>query len=263
MARADHNERYASVSEDAGWIGRNRHAVAIAAVIAVLAFVAVVIYAYNEGQRALSAEPPLIRAPEGPLKVKPDDPGGMVVPDRDKLVYKRVKGEEPSGPVHLRPGPELPIKRPEPELVKKPEPQEAAAQDTAPAEPKASTETASETPPATEIPATEVKEAVVTPPQTPAAAEAKTATQPDAAADQFYVQLGALGERSGAAEAWAKMQAKHAVLAKLNAVIMPLTTNTGQTLYRLRAGPLETRAAAAKVCETLQAQGQGCFVVAP
>lgn len=247
MAKADRNGRYAAAPEDANWMERNRRPAAVAAVIAVLAFVAVVVYAYNEGQRALSAEPPLIRAPEGPLKIKPEDPGGMVVPDRDKLVYKRIKGEEPGTTVHLRPGPELPIKRPEPEPVKKPD-ADATAEAGAHEDVKDGVKN--------------VAEAPVVAPAPPPPESTKSTPAPTAAGNSFYIQLGALSERSAATDAWAKMQAKHAVLAKLNAVIVPLTAN-GQTLYRLRAGPLDTRDAAAKVCDTLQAQNQGCFIVAP
>src|SRR5580765_4928336 len=49
-------------------------------------------FAYQQGARNASVSPtassdkvPLIRAPEGPPKVKPDQPGGMNVPDLDKL----------------------------------------------------------------------------------------------------------------------------------------------------------------------------------
>ena len=34
---------------------------------------------------------PLISAPEGPVKLRPDKPGGMQVPNRDKLVYERIR----------------------------------------------------------------------------------------------------------------------------------------------------------------------------
>ena len=34
---------------------------------------------------------PLIRAPDGPVKVRPENPGGLQVPNRDKLVYERMQ----------------------------------------------------------------------------------------------------------------------------------------------------------------------------
>jgi hypothetical protein len=61
---------------------------------------------------ATTASVPLIRADPQPLKVKPDRPGGMPVPDRDKLIYS----ERPGGPPveRLLPPPEQPQPRPLP-----------------------------------------------------------------------------------------------------------------------------------------------------
>ncbi len=36
---------------------------------------------------------PVVRADPTPTKVRPSDPGGMDVPDRDKLVYERLRGD--------------------------------------------------------------------------------------------------------------------------------------------------------------------------
>ena len=36
---------------------------------------------------------PLIKADPGPVKVRPENPGGLRVPDRDKLVYDRMQGQ--------------------------------------------------------------------------------------------------------------------------------------------------------------------------
>lgn len=37
---------------------------------------------------------PMVRADPAPFKTRPRDPGGMEVPDRDKLVYERLEGEK-------------------------------------------------------------------------------------------------------------------------------------------------------------------------
>jgi len=70
-------------------------------------------FAYQQGLRhgggsTGAADVPLIRADERPTKVKPENPGGMEVPDRDKLIYtqKRPTVE------HLLPPPEKPMSRP-------------------------------------------------------------------------------------------------------------------------------------------------------
>lgn len=53
---------------------------------------------------------PLIRAAQGPVKVRPEKPGGMNVPNRDKLVYGRMQGEIGTSRVErLLPPPEQPL----------------------------------------------------------------------------------------------------------------------------------------------------------
>ncbi len=69
---------------------------------------------------------PVVRADPAPTKVRPSDPGGMDVPDRDKLVYERLQGESGEKRVErLLPAPETPMvppraaQRPAPEATQK------------------------------------------------------------------------------------------------------------------------------------------------
>lgn len=63
---------------------------------------------------------PLIKAAPGPVKVRPDNPGGLKVPNRDKLVYDRLQkadggdadGAAARGPERLLPPPEQPLPKP-------------------------------------------------------------------------------------------------------------------------------------------------------
>ena len=66
---------------------------------------------------------PLIKADPGPVKVRPVNPGGLRVPDRDKLVYDRMHGKsagpgeaggEGGGAERLLPPPEQPLPKPRP-----------------------------------------------------------------------------------------------------------------------------------------------------
>jgi hypothetical protein len=60
-------------------------------------------------------EIPLVRADGEPIKVRPESPGGMDIPDRDKLVYDRIPGAEEREPVErLLPPPETPLPVPTP-----------------------------------------------------------------------------------------------------------------------------------------------------
>lgn len=59
-------------------------------------------------------EPPVIKADATPVKVKPDNPGGAEIPDRDKLVYQRMSGTPAAEPKveRLLPAPEAPLAPP-------------------------------------------------------------------------------------------------------------------------------------------------------
>jgi hypothetical protein len=74
---------------------------------------------------------PLIKADTGPVKVRPENPGGLRVPNRDKLVYDRMQSasggsieEESRAPERLLPPPEQPLPKPrfEPSAAKPAQP---------------------------------------------------------------------------------------------------------------------------------------------
>ncbi len=52
----------------------------------------------------------LVEAPTAPYKVRPDDPGGLEIPNRDKLIYETLETDEPEeGPEQILPPPEEPV----------------------------------------------------------------------------------------------------------------------------------------------------------
>ncbi len=76
-------------------------------------------FAYVEGARHMagtggSGDIPLIRADTRPMKVKPAEPGGMPIPDRDMLIY----GQNRPIVEHLLPPPEQPMALPAPPVPK-------------------------------------------------------------------------------------------------------------------------------------------------
>ena len=71
---------------------------------------------------------PLVVAEATPVKVRPEEPGGVDVPDRDKYVYKSLTDPEPEAEAEgeqLLPLPEEPMQRPPVEVVELQAPQEA------------------------------------------------------------------------------------------------------------------------------------------
>jgi len=79
---------------------------------------------------------PTVHAEISPVKIKPENPGGMDVPNQDKLVYERL-GQEPTEQrvESLLPEPEKPMPKPEPQAEEKTEPMQEKAV-TAPEPPK-------------------------------------------------------------------------------------------------------------------------------
>lgn len=69
-------------------------------------------------------QPPVIPADNTPYKHKPDNPGGLVIPHQDKLVYGRIMPEQQQAVEHLLPQPEQPM-----ELPSQLDPQEAYLND--------------------------------------------------------------------------------------------------------------------------------------
>lgn len=63
-----------------------------------------------------SAGLPIVRADIESIKTRPEDPGGMQVPNRDKTVYDRVSGNEGNKIERLLPEPEQPLEMPRPTL---------------------------------------------------------------------------------------------------------------------------------------------------
>lgn len=105
---------------------RNRLAPLLLAAAILAVFVAVAWYALSNaggvgGPQLAAFEPPLLKANPEPYKRKPEDPGGMRIPNQDKQVFERIlPGPSPQQEERLLPKPEEPLARPEPP---KPEPQ--------------------------------------------------------------------------------------------------------------------------------------------
>ena len=85
-------------------------------------FSAIAWVAYNRGFYSGSDEvAPLVRADDGPTRRRPADPGGLDIPDQDKLVFERLSpGQSEAGVERLLPAPEQPLPLPDPAPVEPP-----------------------------------------------------------------------------------------------------------------------------------------------
>lgn len=265
---------------------RNRWLAGAVALAALGGFAGIVWYAYDLGIRAGSESvAPLIKAEEGPAKIRPEEPGGMEVPYQDKLVYDRLAPDQAEPPAErLLPPPEAPLPPPQ---AAEPPPPVAAPLDSA------GVQVPEPPPPSplialieTEVPKSDVPppltagietaapEAVPTPPAPEVAAsqeaapakEAESATDLTAApAESYRVQVAAMRSSEAAYGGWQRLQAQHKdLLGKLKLTVQRVDLGPEKgVFYRVQAGPLADRAAARDLCTKLSLRRVGCLIVRP
>ena len=280
---------------------RNRWLAGAVALAALGGFAGIVWYAYDLGIRAGSESvAPLIKAEEGPAKIRPEEPGGMEVPYQDKLVYDRLAPDQAEPPAErLLPPPEAPLPPPQ---AAEPPPPEAPLPPPQAAEPpppvaapldSAGVQVPEPPPPSplialieTEVPKSDVPppltagietaapEAVQTPPAPEVAAsqeaapakEAESVTDLTAApAESYRVQVAAMRSSEAAYGGWQRLQAQHKdLLGKLKLTVQRVDLGPEKgVFYRVQAGPLADRAAARDLCTKLSLRRVGCLIVRP
>jgi cell division septation protein DedD len=211
--------------------------------------------AYQNSQTRAPGDVPVIQADLGTTKTRPQQPGGMAIPDQDKLVYNQGKG--PPQVEKLLPPPEapLPLPRPVPSAEAASEAPAAPAVPVtpavpAPAQPPTAPAAAAPTAPAPAV-------AAVLPPSTPAPPAPATATG-------YRLQLGALRSEEAARQEWAKLKKAHGdLLGALNAAWPRADLGERGTYYRIQAGPIGDAAAAEHLCGELKRRNVGCILVRP
>jgi len=252
--------------------------VSIALALGALAvFVAIVWYAYDQGRQAGSeAVVPLIKAPGKPIKIKPSDPGGMAVPNRDKVIFEGVSEGGEQRVERLLPPPETPLPPPM-------KPAADGATETAPATrasliplpPKVAKGSVapkvvegSAAPKAAEAPAApkvapDPKNPVQAPTSATPRSESKPTQMAKPAAGTYRVQIAAVRSAEAARAEWARLQRKNEdVLGSLTFTSQKVNLGGKGVFYRIQAG-MVARAEARKICATLQARKQPCLVVKP
>lgn len=242
------------------------------------------------------SEVPLIQADSTPIKVRPDDPGGLQVAHRDKLVYQRLQ-EDGSPPVveQLLPEPEEPLPPPEPPpadaeaglppvppLTPEVDDGEAAASAMLDGEPEHGDATAWEEPgaeqPRSGAASADPAEAAGggddnaatarSDRLSPEARVAQALLMPSAASPQataaapYEIQLASVRSRAEAEVEWKRLQRRHpALLGSLEPAVSRADLGVRGVYFRLRAGPVDSRDRARQICRALTDANVGCIVV--
>lgn len=223
------------------------------------------------------AAPPLIRADDGPVKIRPKDPGGMAVPDQDKLIYQTLDGGVVEETVErLLPPPEEPLpppeppETPEPEMVEEPPPAaEPAVQDSAiPPLPPAEIESPAEIDQPAEVPAVVEAPSATPEPVVEAPKEAPkepAAPAPAVADGPYMVQLASFRSIDDADTAWRRAVKKNGDLLSPHTARVVRADLGGDMgiYYRLRLGPFVNREEAKSLCAKLKSRSVDCIVVRP
>lgn len=204
---------------------------------------------------------PLIRADSQPMKVKPEQPGGMPVPGRDRLIYSEQAGGPPVE--KLLPPPEQPAPRPAP----LPPPPAPVASVAAPAAPL--------TAPAAAIPAPPPRK-----PAPPARASAAAAEhglpavkasrpEPTAAAvprsvesGPVRLQLASVRSVDAARIEWQRLKRDYPdLLGPLSADAVRADLGDRGVFYRIEVGSFARPGAAERLCRQLRQRHLECSIV--
>ncbi|MBT4006997.1 MAG: hypothetical protein HOM66_03175 [Rhodospirillales bacterium] len=256
---------------------RNKMLGIAAAVAAVTGFAGIAWYATNQGQKDSATTVPIIQADKAAIKIRPEKPGGLKIPNRDKQVFARINPDGATKNVErLMPPPEKPMAKPA-----APAPAMAETESTPPVGPLVPEKPEMRPKPAAPQKAPEIKASPAPAPKTvvkvaakpvkpavkklalkkPAKPAAKTKIMPKGA---FQIQLSAVRSSKGAKALAKRTRTAHnKILGNVKIFIVRANLGKRGTYYRLRAGPFSTRAKAAAVCGKLAARKASCIVVKP
>jgi len=215
---------------------------------------------------------PVVQADSRPVKIRPEDRGGLRVANQDEIIFERRDAHgtyEPSG--RLGPAAEAPnldalraATAPPPAATPRP---------TAPVMPPATAPTPFAAAPLAPEPAP-----AATPSVPPAPAPAPVQAQPAApaapptavptpapvlarATGGVVVQLGALDSEGGARTEWERLSRRVPELQGRSPQIIRFERDGRPTMWRLRTSGFESRAAASSFCESVKSQGGACAVI--
>ena len=220
-----------------------------------------------------SGDLPVIRADSSADGMKPETPGGMEVPNRDKLVYERLRQSNTELPVErLLPAAEKPASPPLASEEKQPDPiGELAAdileQDLQPAAAVVYEDDGTpvevmfkETEQVAVMPVLEKEQPPVVE-QTGKTAKTKEQKSRETKEGFYTVQLVSTRSNSAAESEWKRLSKKFKEIIADQPYFISKTVVASGTFYRLRVGQFKKQEEAKALCNQLKQKKQECFVV--
>lgn len=230
--------------------------------VATIAFGALGWYVYKINNTIKSVdELDVIHASNQPVKVMPDDPGGMAVPDMDKSIYDNLstsdhgKTDKVEKPIPAPEEPKIPTvsENAKPEInnnakqtaIEKVEQEEIVRKN----------DSVSTFGDKVKIVQKETKQEDLR------IKEKEIKQKMTSKKKGFYLQLAAFKTESDALKTWNKLQSKHADVIGKNFYIERKDLGPKGIFYRLQTGPYPSENEARHICQKLQTCGQNCFLV--
>lgn len=230
---------------------------------------------------------PIVRADPKPMKIRPENPGGIEVPFQNSEIYDRVAQQaagsgaarSPAGAPaeRLMPGPETPLPRPQPPPAPVPaipsSPEIAPPSDAVVVVPPRVASVPGSTAATTPAPTRPVPPAQSAPQSTSAAAPpaqpkptppvpAAALPASPAAAGGARIQLASVRDQAAAQREWARVSRQYAdLLGNLTPQFLSADLGERGIFIRVQAGPFASLDAAKTTCDALRARGAGCNVV--
>ncbi|MCA3279994.1 MAG: SPOR domain-containing protein [Roseomonas sp.] len=235
-------------------------------VLAVGGLIAALVWGLSRGS---SRNAPLIEADTRPIKVRPDNPGGLRVPNQDELIFDRNRGTRTAAPGALAPEAEKPrvdqlrqqlAERAAQEAARSAPPPAASA----PAQPAAPQATPRSAPQAAApaSPAPPATTSALTAPSLPAPVPASAERFAPVANGRAQVQLGALPSEAAARGEWDRLQKRvPELLGNRRVSLAPLDREGQTTMYRIRTGGFADAATARAFCDEMKTRSIPCMVI--
>ncbi|MHC8509290.1 MAG: SPOR domain-containing protein [Rhodospirillales bacterium] len=230
---------------------------------------------------------PIIRADVSPAKERPEQPGGMEIPNRDKEIYDQVDGGGEQPVERLLPEAEEPAPVPGADAVTETAAAGEMSEDTSlPDMPSAETaenlvRPESPEPPKAPAPSQAAAPSQVVAPEQPKPVQqaAKPAEAPAPAApkgpappadaggkEPFHrLQIASVRAQPGAEKIFTDTQKKHADLFGAKTLYLQ-RADLGESkgvYFRVRIGPYDSAAAAKQTCAVWKERGGDCIIIAP
>ena len=238
------------------------------AVFGLMSVSGLVWFALNQGELIIGNDDvPLVKADTSPIRLKPDNPGGLKVPNQDRLILKNLEMANPSKleiPEKLIPRPEQPLGTYSDNQGIVNTVKEKALKDRAAAPQIPNLERSQGDGELREIKKSQKrkkpKDKKIALNKDAKRNKQKTSTK-SSEVGTYRVQLASLANRQAAEKFLKKVRSKNiALLVGMTGRVMKINLKSKGTFYRVQGDPI-SRKKAKEICNILRSKKQACLVV--